>query len=96
MLNIRLLSTVKVNLDDAGTVELDADTLSDYLGRIHQVFENGVVDSGQRAAENIEDGLVVKYETTNLYKINRTSSASFACSCGASSSWVSSRCGAWR
>lgn len=47
MFNCGLLILVQVNLNKLGTVQLDADTLSNDLGREHQIFQNGIVHRGE-------------------------------------------------
>ena len=49
MLNVGLLVFVEVNFEESGSVKTNPDSLSNNLGRVDQVIENGVVDSHQSA-----------------------------------------------
>jgi len=49
VLDLRLLSLVEEDLHHAASVELDADSLSDNLGRVDQVVEDGRVHRRQSA-----------------------------------------------
>lgn len=48
-LHVGLVATVKVNLEDAASVDLAAGALSSNLGGVYDVFQNGVLDSGESA-----------------------------------------------
>lgn len=50
--HVVLLSLVQVDLDEPAAVHLHPDSLSNDLAGEHQVFQDGVVHRGQRAAEN--------------------------------------------
>jgi hypothetical protein len=49
VLNVGLLVFVEVNLEESGSVKANPDSLSNNLGRVDQVIENGVVDGHQCA-----------------------------------------------
>ena len=49
MLDVRLLVLVKVDLEEPGAVEPNPDALSDDLGRVDEVVEDGIVDSHKSA-----------------------------------------------
>mmetsp|Transcript_10644 Transcript_10644/g.22178 ORF Transcript_10644/g.22178 Transcript_10644/m.22178 type:complete len:202 (+) Transcript_10644:217-822(+) len=48
-LHIGLVATVKINLEDAASVDLAAGTLSSDLGGVYDVFQNGILDSSESA-----------------------------------------------
>merc|ERR1719402_120112 len=50
VLNIGLLVAVQVHFDDAASIELHADTLSNDFSGVNQVLKHGVVHGGERAA----------------------------------------------
>ena len=45
-----LLVLVEVHLDEAGTIKLDANALTDQLGREAQILQDGVVHRSQGTA----------------------------------------------
>ena len=50
VLNLCLLTSVQVNLDDTGCVQLDADSLAHYLRGENQILQDAVVYCGEGTA----------------------------------------------